>query len=166
MLPTAVTELPEVAWDLEYDPVTDVLWFVAGSGDDASLYYLEREALRRATNLPKDEYSGVHHRVQVLPEGDVMLNGDYGLIRYDAESGNVERLEFELASQDALPGALDPNNPLPGTWISAFTVNDDLTYVARNNVPFVEVVDSADRGYWTAISCVLTPHPSVEPDLD
>lgn len=41
------------------------------------------------------------------------------------------RHRFRSKSKDALPGALDPATPLPGTWVSAFEVANGNVYVAR-----------------------------------
>lgn len=142
--PTLVAELPDVAWDLEYSPATDEVWFVSGTGDTAKLFRLESGKVQLASDLPAGEYSGVHHRVRAIDDGAaIILNADYAMIRFAPSNGAIETASLPVEVKDALPGALDPGTPLPGTWVSAFDVANGNVYVARNNVPYLTVLDSA-----------------------
>lgn len=70
----------------------------------------------------------------------MLLNSDYAMVRFDPETGRVSQSTFDLQTDSALPGALDPETPMPGTWISAFDVQDEEIIVARNNVPELSVL--------------------------
>lgn len=141
--PTLVGAFADVVWDLEYDDGTGEIWLVVGNDDEAALGRLDANGVSMVAKLPPAEYSGVHHKVRLLESGDVVLNGDYSLVRFETATSQLRALEFSLEEAEALPGALDRDNPLPGTWISAFDVVHESIYVARNNVPAITVVDSA-----------------------
>lgn len=143
--PILVAELPDAVWDLEYDSIDDAVWFVSGNGQAAEVFRVSTvDGKVVSWSVPDGEYSGVHRDVHHLANGDVMLSSDYGLVRLSSETGELESVLFDVEVDGALPGALDPNTPLPGTWISATAIIDGNVVVARQNVPFLTVVSGKD----------------------
>jgi hypothetical protein len=65
------------------------------------------------------------------------------LARFDPETERVSSLALDEEAPDALPDALDPGNPNPGTWISAIAPFGDGVLVARKNVAAFVAYDSA-----------------------
>ncbi|MGD0247903.1 MAG: hypothetical protein ABSB75_02515 [Candidatus Limnocylindrales bacterium] len=133
----AKVDLPGPVYDLAYDRVSNSLWYVyMTSGAPAALYRYDIATGHVATwPLPPTDHNGLLERVALAPDGSVWVTEDYNVVRVDPGSGAVLTHSFPLADSDATSAALDPNNPSPGTWLSAIAFDSQgSAMVARHNV--------------------------------
>jgi hypothetical protein len=94
-----------------------------------------------ARALPDSDYGGFVSRVVVAEDGSVWVSQPYRLVRFDPVTGTSFLIEFDLDADGAVTDALDPANPLPGTWVSAIATRGPWIAVARNNVALLTVLD-------------------------
>jgi hypothetical protein len=141
----SVVGLAGDAYDLEYDRVRGKLWLaiMRATGPD-ELVAVDVETLEQAAwTLPDADYGGFVSRVKIGADGVVWVTQPYRLVRFDPASSSLVERAFDLVVPDALPNALDPAAPLPGTWISAIAPDADTIVVARNNVPYLVRLDDS-----------------------
>jgi hypothetical protein len=141
-----VTAIPGVVRELTYDHVRDALWYLSAvdSGTDLIRFDLAdgTAATARLPGLPAD--GSFYSHVGVAPDGSVWVASGYSVVRYQPGTSMMATKTFERQVSGALPGALDPNTPLPGTWISAITFTANSTaLIARHNVPFLQTVTTS-----------------------
>ena len=129
----AVNPMTNTIWLATVQPVeTDTLWAIDMSTGE-----------KRSFELPTVDYNGYTTHVRVGPDGAMWVSLPYELARWDPVSENVASLRFTEEADGALPGALDRNATLPGTWLSAILPDGTGVLVARNHVPYLTHV-SAD----------------------
>ncbi|HEX6140234.1 MAG TPA: hypothetical protein VF013_07225 [Candidatus Limnocylindria bacterium] len=136
--------LPGEAYDLAFDAVANRLWLaiMQRSGPD-QLVAVTTDGLEQQTwLLPDADYGGFVSRVKVGDGGNVWVTQPYRLIRFDTKTETFTFTEFDREVPDAFANALDPGNPLPGTWISAIAPDGIGILVARNNVPYLLELDA------------------------
>ncbi len=138
-------DLPGDVFDLAYDPVRNSLWF-ANIDTNAALYRYDI-ATGALTSWPLPttvgEY-GYGGRVAVAPDGSVWISEEYRVTRVDPTSNAVRTHTFPQADTDATPNALDPNNPLAGTWPTAIAFDSQgMALIARLNVKSLTRMDAS-----------------------
>ena len=69
----------------------------------------------------------------------------YAVVRVDPDTGRTLTVPFDLLDADALPGAVDEADPLPGTWVSGIAAAGSNLIVARNHVAHLEVIDATGK---------------------
>lgn len=141
----AVATIAGTVRELTYDADRNSMWWLTTrtSGTNLAEYSLTSGKVT-AVALPALPPDGAFYwRVRVSPDGSIWVASGYTLVRYQPELAAMQSKSFPLRVAGALPGALDPNNPLPGTWISSMTFTVDGTaLIARNHVPFLQSVTS------------------------
>jgi len=124
-------------YDLAYDSQRDSVWY-AIFGDVDKVFQIRLKDLQTFSwDLPSTDYDGGTSKVGVAGDGSVWVTEPYQLIRLSPEKNTEQTLKFSPQDPGALPNALDPGNPVPGTWISAIAFQAADAVVARNNVPFL-----------------------------
>jgi streptogramin lyase len=136
--------LTAATYELTFDKSRDALWFASFAGGTGWLTeYSIKNGDAHTFDLPAYTGNGFMSHVRVAPDGAVWVTTDYRVDRVDPVTGETRSLTLADAVDGALPGALDPRNPLPGTWVSALTLDaSGRAFLARNNVPFLQIVDS------------------------
>lgn len=139
---SVVLDLPSASQEIAVDSATNTLWVasVQTAGKDTLWSVDMTKGTSRAYDLPDVDYSGYTTHVRVGQDGAVWISLPYELARWDPTSGTVTSVRFSEDVDGALPGALDPNATLPGTWLSAILPDDAGVLVARNNVPYLTAV--------------------------
>jgi hypothetical protein len=128
-------KVDEDTYDLTYDAERDLVWFAVMqiSGPDW-LYAVAPDGKSSRWSLPDSTHNGYLSRIIVDDEGAIWITQEYVLTRFDPTSETIRSVELPLESPFELADALDPNNPAPGTWISAIAPVPGGVIVARNNV--------------------------------
>lgn len=130
-------------YELTYDRSRDALWFATFEGPGKLVGYSIKTGTISTFELPVYTGNGYTSHVRVAPDGAVWVSTAYDIYRVDPATGQTRTLHFALSVTGALPRALDPSTWLPGTWVSALAFDAaGHALVARNNVPFLQVVDS------------------------
>ena len=140
----AAATIPGRAIGLTYDAARHGLWYLVqtDAGTDLSLFDVGGSATT-SIRLPagaNDDY----RRLAAAPDGAIWVASGYTLLRVDPATQSIPRRDLALKVTGMLPGALDEAGFNPGTWISAmtFSARSELL-LARNNVPFLQVVTPA-----------------------
>ena len=144
----ARVSLPGPVYDLTYDAARNSMWFVhMALGSSSTLFeYSFSDGSLRPWMLPAADYNGFVSRVRLAPDGSVWLNQLYSIIRFDPASGSITQLDLPQEDEDAISSALSPDNPSPGTWPSAITIEADGTVlISRHNVRSLVAVSPDDR---------------------
>jgi hypothetical protein len=130
-------------YELTFDRSRNALWFASfRSGPGVLTEYSIKTGDVATFALPAYTGNGFMSHVRVAPDGAVWVTTDYAIDRVDPATGQTRSLSLAETVDGALPGALDPSIPLPGTWVSAVAFDADArALVARNNVPFLQVVN-------------------------
>ena len=135
--------LPDDAYDLAYDQARGLVWLaVMASSQPDWLYAVAQDGSVTSWPLPDSDYNGYVSQIEVDAAGAIWVSQEYALIRFDPESKSYQILDLAKSSPEALPGALDPASPNPGTWISALAPYGDGILVARNNVASLVAYDA------------------------
>jgi hypothetical protein len=130
---------------LTYDSTRQAIWFVdeENTGPATLFSFDTTTSTLSSWQLPDASYNGFLSEAEVAPDGSIWVTEPYRLIRVDPTLNTVANLDLSLTVDQALPGAYDPDGPMPGTWISGITFWNNHVVVARNNVPYLSVF-SAD----------------------
>jgi streptogramin lyase len=144
---STIIALPGEAYDLAVDGTGDRLWLAVmrRDGQDELVSVNTESGRLESWLLPDSAYGGYVSRVRVAADGSVWISQPYRLVRFDPSTNRMSSIDFALDAEGAFADALDPGNPLPGTWISAIGARGSQMIVARNNVPFLDVY-GADMG--------------------
>lgn len=124
-------------YDLAYDSQRDSVWYAIFGDVDKVFQMRLKDHQTLSWDLPSTDYDGGTSKVGVAGDGSVWITEPYQLIRLLPEKNTEQTLKFAPQDPGALPNALDPGNPVPGTWISAIAFQGSDAVVARNNVPFL-----------------------------
>jgi hypothetical protein len=136
---TDVVALGGDLYDLVYDVHRDAIWaavFSLRDPDELVRVDAESEDVRRWP-LPETEHNGYLGQIELDEHGVVWVFANYSLARFDPATEVMRSVVLPEEVEDAIPTALDRDDPLPGTWISSIAVIDDRVLVARNNVPYL-----------------------------
>jgi hypothetical protein len=140
----AAATIPGRAIGLAYDDARHGLWYLVqtDAGTDLSLFDIATST-PTSMHLPavsNDDY----RRLAAAPDGAIWVASGYTLLRVDPTTQSIQRRDLALKVTGMLPGALGEAGSSPGTWISAmtFSAGGELL-LARNNVPFLQVVTPA-----------------------
>jgi streptogramin lyase len=128
-------KVDEDTYDLTYDAERGLVWFAVMqiSGPDW-LYAVAADGESSRWSLPDSTHNGYLSHIIVDDEGAIWITQEYVLTRFDPTSETMRSVELPLESPFELVDALDPNNPAPGTWISAVAPVPGGVVLARNNV--------------------------------
>jgi hypothetical protein len=96
---------------------------------------------RRGSFCPQSNTTATARRCESPNDGAVCVGLPYEIARLDPSDGKVRSVPLAERVPDA-PAALDPRNPMPGTWVSDLEVDGDTVLVARLNVPYLTRVDA------------------------
>lgn len=134
-------ELSGEAFDLAYDSQSDRIWLAVlrVQGDDELVAVDAVSSRVSSWRLPDADYNGFLTSVVVGPNGIVYVGEPYRLVRFNPATEEMTSIGLTAEVPGASTDALDPNNPLPGTWVSAIAVSADAVLVGRNNVPYLSV---------------------------
>lgn len=137
-------DLSVPVYELTFDRSRDALWFASFNGGQGVLTeYSIKTGDVSTFPLPAYNGNGFMSHVRVAPDGAVWVTTDYAIDRVDPATSQTQSLSLAETVDGALPGALDPSSPLPGTWVSALAFDaGGRALVARNNVPFLQIIDS------------------------
>jgi hypothetical protein len=141
---TVALKLPGDTYQLTYDPQGDSLWFsVMSPAGPGTLYrYTLSDGSLDDWALPDSDGNGFFSEIRLGPDGSVWINQDYRVIRFEPSTGHMTSIDLELQVKGAMPGALDPGDPLPGTWVSGIAPDGGGALIARNHVPFLTRLSS------------------------
>ncbi len=139
--PSIILQMTGESHEMLSDTARKVIWFPEFSGTELSLHqYSLGSGNSSTTRLGDSQASGIASHIRLAPDQSIWVSDDYMLYRYDPATEKVTSVSLPEKVNGALSGALDPSNPLPGTWVSAFVFDtSDEVLVARNNVPFLGV---------------------------
>jgi hypothetical protein len=140
-----VLDLSLASFEMAVDPARGTVWLatIQPAAKDTLWAVDMRTGDVRGFDLPDVDYNGFTTHIRVGGDGAVWVSLPYELVRVDPESGEVTSVRFAEKVEGALPGALDQNATLPGTWLSAILPEGTGMLVARNHVPYLTRV-SAD----------------------
>lgn len=149
--------LADPVYRLAYDPGRNAIWFATFevAGPD---YLYQVDAVTNAMSrydLPDTDYNGYLSTIKIARDGAVWLNEPYRMIRFDPLTAKDRALDFAAEDPEAVPLALDPGNPVPGTWISSFAFLGDDVATARNNIPEIRIFDREFK----EVGSVTIPRP-------
>jgi hypothetical protein len=149
-LPAVSLTLPADSYDLAYDQARGVVWLaVMQISEPDWLYAVGADGSFERWPLPEVQHNGFLSQVEIDSQGAVWVTEEYVLTRFDPASGEASSIALSEEAPDAIPGALDPGNPNPGTWLSAIAPFGDGVLAARNNV-------AAFVGYDSTLASVAT----------
>jgi hypothetical protein len=138
--------LPGDTYQLTFDAARDAMWFAVMSpgGPDTLYSYNVKDGRLTDWPLPDSDGNGFMSEIRIGSDGAVWITQDYRVIRFEPSTGETASLDLSTQVEGALPGAVDPGNPLPGTWVSAVAPDaEGGALVARNHVPFLTRLSSA-----------------------
>jgi hypothetical protein len=151
----AMATLPDDAYDLAYDDSRGLIWLaVMRISEPDWLYAVSSTGAFERWALPDSAHNGYLTQIDVDVSGAIWISQEYVLTRFDPGTEKVTSLSFDEVAPGSVPGALDPGNPLPGTWISAITPFGDGVLLARNNVATLVAYD----GQLQATSTIKVPN--------
>lgn len=132
------------SYDLVYDEQRGLVWLaVMRISEPDWLYAVSANGDLDRWALPDSQHNGYLSQVEIDATGAVWVSQEYVLTRFDPQTEEITSLSLPEDAPGALPGALGPGNPLPGTWISAIAPYGDGVLVARNNVATFVAYDAA-----------------------
>jgi hypothetical protein len=140
--------LPGPVYDLTYDTARNSMWFAhMALGSPSTLFeYSLSDGSLKPWALPAADYNGFVTRVRLAPDGSIWLNQLYSIVRFDPASESVTQLNLPQADTDAISSALSPDNPSPGTWPAAITVEANGTVlISRHNVRSITAISPDER---------------------
>lgn len=146
-----VRDLTLASHQLAIDHDRNKIWLatIQPAGEDTLWSVdLKSEEVQSFT-LPDVDDNGYTSHIRVGKDGAVWVSLPYELVRVDPDSGTIASLPFPEEVDGALPGALDRETTVPGTWLSGILPDEGGILVARNNVPYLTHVDNdmaASRG--------------------
>lgn len=146
-----VLDLSLASQEIAVDPARGTIWLatIQPATKDTLWAVDMRTGDVRGFDLPDVDYNGFTTHVRVGEDGAVWVSLPYELVRVDPESGEVTSVRFSEKVEGALPGSLDRDATLPGTWLSAILPDGAGVLVARNHVPYLTKVNAdltASRG--------------------
>lgn len=138
-----VSSFPGIVTDLAADE-RGSSWILDCHGSTTVLYHVTTRHSATAAKLRSG--ASCARIVRAAPDGKLWIASDYTIWRYTTLTHNLRRWDLSVDIAGALPGALDHNNPLPGTWVSALLPCDaGGVLIARHNVPILTVYDAEFR---------------------
>lgn len=128
---------------LAYDSTRDAIWFAFFDVTGPDFLYRVDAATGQRTqySIPDTDYNGYLTTIRVATDGSVWFNEPYRMVRFDPVTQTSRALDLAVDDPSALPDALNPGNPVPGTWISAFAFLGTGVAMARTNDPHLYLLD-------------------------
>jgi hypothetical protein len=145
--PVTAATVASAVYEIAAGSDGSTLWFAEFDGVRVVLHQFDTATGRDTPHaLGASSASGIGAHVRQGPDGAIWVSDDYAVFRYDPTRDLASRITLPLRVPGALSGALDPSDPLPGTWVSAlaFDTEGDLL-LARNHVPYLQVLSPAGR---------------------
>jgi streptogramin lyase len=137
-------DLGDSSYALAYDAKRDSLWLSTFSmaGPD---YLVRVDPVSMSVErfpLPDVQYNGFVSQLKLASDEAIWVTEPYAIVRFDPTTRKSDIFSLTEDVVDALPGALDAGNPLPGTWVSAIAPYGDGALVARNNVATLSMLSA------------------------
>lgn len=132
------------AYSLAFDKVKDALWFpVMEIGGKSSLHRYDLATGQQFQYpLPDSGENGLVATTVITSDGAVWVNLPYAVARWDPIRETITTISIPADAEGQLPGAVDPTQPLAGTWISTLIADGDGVLISRLNVPYLQRVSS------------------------